>query len=46
MEEPKLPTFSPRDLTLAEDREPPGDWRVEYFVDDGAGYVTIFAGCV
>jgi hypothetical protein len=44
LEEPNLPTFSPRDLTLAEDVEAPGDWRVEYFDDDGAGYVTIFAG--
>jgi hypothetical protein len=25
-------------------REAPGDWRVEYFDEDGAGYVTIFAG--
>ena len=33
-------------LSLFEDRDPErkGDWRVEYFDDDGGGYVTIFAG--
>ena len=29
---------------LFEDREHPGDWRVEYFDDDGGCYVTIFRG--
>ena len=44
MEEPKLPTFSLRDLTLAEDVEAPGDCRVEYFNDGGGCCGTIFAG--
>jgi hypothetical protein len=29
---------------LLEDRDAPGDWRVEYRDDDGACYVTIFCG--
>jgi hypothetical protein len=41
MEEAKLPVYTPRDLTMAEDLDAPGDWRINY---DGAGYVTIFAG--
>ena len=35
---------APRDLALSEDREIPGEWRVEYFDDDGADYITIFTG--
>lgn len=31
-------------LQVFEDREQPGDWRVEYVDDDGGCYVTIFAG--
>ena len=27
-----------------EDRATPGEWRVEWFDSDGAGYITIFAG--
>jgi hypothetical protein len=27
-----------------EDKKQPGDWRVEYFDDDGGCYVTIFCG--
>jgi hypothetical protein len=37
-------SFTPQNLALAEDVEAPGNWRVEYFDDDGAGYMTIFAG--
>jgi hypothetical protein len=29
---------------LLEDRDAPGDWRVEYHDDNGACYVTIFCG--
>jgi hypothetical protein len=29
---------------LLEDRDAPGDWRVEYQDDDGGCYVTIFSG--
>jgi hypothetical protein len=29
---------------LFEDREHNGEWRVEYFDDDGGCYVTVFAG--
>jgi len=29
---------------LLEDRDAPGDWRVESHEDDGACYVTIFCG--
>ena len=29
---------------LLEDRDAPGEWRVEYQDEDGGGYVTIFAG--
>ena len=32
------------DIAVVEDREQPGDWRVEYFDHDGGCYVTIFAG--
>jgi hypothetical protein len=32
------------EVNLAEDRDEPGEWRVEYFDEDGACYVTIFAG--
>ena len=32
------------DLSVQEDKEAPGDWRVEYFDDDGSCFVTIFAG--
>jgi hypothetical protein len=31
-------------ITLFADRHGNGDWRVEWFDDDGAYYVTIFAG--
>ncbi len=32
------------DLTVFEDLGGNGDWRVEYFDDDGGCYVTIFSG--
>jgi hypothetical protein len=32
------------DLSVREDKEAPGDWRVEYFDHDGSCFVTIFAG--
>jgi len=32
-----------RDLTVIEDRDGTGEWHVEYFDDDGACYVTVFA---
>ena len=32
------------DISVFEDRKERGEWRVEYFDDDGAWYVTIFAG--
>ena len=32
------------DVILQEDRNGNGEWRVEYQDDDGACYVTIFAG--
>src|SRR3954453_10497370 len=33
-----------REVSLNEDRNGTGEWRVEYFDDDGGCYVTIFAG--
>jgi hypothetical protein len=40
-----LPSDEPaRDLALVEDEVIPGEWRVEYFDDDGDDYVTIFVG--
>ena len=33
-----------QDVTVIEDRDGTGEWRVEYFDDDGACYVTVFAG--
>ena len=40
-----LPSDEPaRDLTLIEDEVMRGEWRVEYFDDDGDDYVTIFVG--
>ena len=33
-----------QDVTVIEDRDGAGEWRVEYFDDDGACYVTVFAG--
>jgi hypothetical protein len=33
-----------REVTIIEDRARNGDWRVEYFGRDSAGYVTIFTG--
>jgi hypothetical protein len=32
------------EIHVAEDSLHPGDWRVEYFDDDGGCYVTIFSG--
>jgi hypothetical protein len=32
------------EITVFEDRANEGDWRVEYFDDDGGCYITIFAG--
>ena len=32
------------EVSVNEDRHGSGDWRVEYFDDDGGSYVTIFAG--
>ena len=32
------------DTMVFEDRDQTGEWRVEYFDDDGGCYVTIFAG--
>ena len=32
------------EVSVAEDRDCTGEWRVEYFDDDGGCYVTIFAG--
>jgi hypothetical protein len=32
------------DVDVQEDREHPGEWRVEYSDDDGGCYVTLFAG--
>src|SRR3977135_1080188 len=34
----------PREGTIIEDQARNGDWRVEYFGRDSAGYVTIFTG--
>jgi hypothetical protein len=31
-------------IAVFEDRREAGDWRVEYFDDDGGCYVTVFAG--
>jgi hypothetical protein len=31
-------------VTLIEDSDSTGEWRVEYFDDDGGCYVTMFAG--
>jgi hypothetical protein len=31
-------------VTVIEDSDSTGDWRVEYFDDDGGCYVTMFAG--
>ena len=33
-----------QDVTVTEDLDGTGEWRVEYFDDDGACYVTVFAG--
>jgi hypothetical protein len=33
-----------RQVTIFEDRHGTGEWRVEYFDDDGGCYVTVFAG--
>jgi hypothetical protein len=33
-----------RQVTVFEDRYGSGEWRVEYFDDDGVCYVTVFAG--
>jgi hypothetical protein len=40
------PSVSPfhGEVSVNEDRHGSGDWRVEYSDDDGACYVTIFAG--
>jgi hypothetical protein len=32
------------EVSVNEDRTGTGDWRVEYFDDDGACYITVFAG--
>jgi hypothetical protein len=32
------------DITVFEDRQREGDWRVEYFDEDGGCYVAIFGG--
>ena len=32
------------EVSVNEDRSGTGEWRVEYFDDDGGCYVTIFAG--
>jgi hypothetical protein len=31
-------------MSVFEDHDEPGDWRVEYFDSDGGCYVAIFAG--
>ena len=33
-----------QEVSVHEDREGTGEWRVEYFDDDGGCYVTVFAG--
>jgi hypothetical protein len=33
-----------QEVSVHEDRDGTGEWRVEYFDDDGACYVTVFAG--
>jgi hypothetical protein len=33
-----------RQVTVIENSDGTGDWRVEYFDDDGACYITVFAG--
>ena len=33
-----------REVSVHEDRYGTGEWRVEYFDDDGGCYVTMFAG--
>ena len=33
-----------QDVTVVEDRDGTGEWRVEYFDDDGACYVRVFSG--
>jgi hypothetical protein len=40
------PSVSPfhGEVFVNEDRHGSGEWRVEYFDDDGGCYVTIFAG--
>jgi hypothetical protein len=35
---------SHQEVSVQEDRDGTGEWRVEYFDDDGACYVTAFAG--
>jgi hypothetical protein len=37
-------TADDKTIHVFEDREHAGDWRVEYFDDDGGCYVTIFSG--
>jgi hypothetical protein len=32
------------DISVFEDREEQGEWRVEYFDVDGGCYLTVFAG--
>jgi hypothetical protein len=32
------------EITAFEDRQREGEWRVEYFDDDGVCYATVFAG--
>jgi hypothetical protein len=33
-----------QEVSVQEDRDGTGEWRVEYFDDDGGCYVTMFAG--
>jgi hypothetical protein len=32
------------DIIVFEDRQREGEWRIEYFDDDGGCYVAVFAG--
>ena len=33
-----------REVSVLEDRDGTGEWRVEYFDSDGGCYITVFAG--
>jgi hypothetical protein len=45
-DDPAVTDTGLRNVTVFEDRDGSGEWRVEYFDDDGGCYVTVFAGPV